>query len=109
MKTLVITTILLFAAVASFGQTFGEGSVVFVLPLPGPGSFRAFDFNLCCGAPGFTGYLGNGFDYDGEAGGSFNLTYKAPGACAVGCKYSGTFVTWNPEKEIDQLMLRSRK
>jgi hypothetical protein len=94
-------------AQSMLSQTFGEGSVVFALPLPGPGDFRAFDFNLCCGAPGLWGYLDSGFDYEGEAGGAFNLTLKTEGPCAAGCTFTGSFTTWNPSQRIDQYCIQA--
>ncbi len=97
---LVVAVVLL--SRGAFAHQFGEGSVVFVLSLPGPGNFRAFDFSLCCGAPVGLKFLGNGFGYDGAVGGVFNLAYTAEGICADGCKFSGNFQTFDPAERIDQ-------
>ncbi|HXC00771.1 MAG TPA: hypothetical protein VNU74_10240 [Terriglobales bacterium] len=98
--TLAVAIILL--SIEAFATPFGQGSVVFVLALPGPGNFRAFDFNLCCGGPAGLGFLGNGFDYEGAVGGVFNLAYTADGICANGCTFTGNFQTFDPPQHVDQ-------
>jgi hypothetical protein len=86
------------------GQSFGDGSTVYVLELPGPGSFRDLEFSLCCGAPGYKGYLGNGFDYVGDDNGKFVLSFtEAASPCADGCKFEGNFIIFNPPSIIDQV------
>jgi hypothetical protein len=101
-KICTLVAAVLFLSIGAFAVPFGEGSVVFVISLPGPGNFRAFDFNLCCGAPVGLGFLGNGFDYDGAVGGVFNLSYTGDGICADGCTYNGNFQTFAPPQRIDQ-------
>ena len=97
---LVVAVILL--SIGAFAASFGQGSVVFVLYLPGPGNFRAFDFNLCCGAPEGLGFLDNGFDYEGAVGGVFNLAYTTDGIRADGCTFKGNFQTFDAPLHIDQ-------
>ena len=76
-KICALVAAVLFLSIGAFAVPFGEGSVVFVISLPGPGNFRAFDFNLCCGAPVGLGFVGNGFDYKRHGWRSFQpLLYR---------------------------------
>ena len=114
-KCLAILPLLLLAVVCSFaappqvysspmgGGPFGEGSIVFAIALPGPAPFKAYEFALCCGAPGSQGFLGNGFSYVGMPGGTFQSYYKSPtpGPCAQGCQFTGKFTVFYPNQSTD--------
>jgi hypothetical protein len=101
-KICILVAAVLLLSIGAFAGPFGQGSVLDVLFLPGPGNFRAFDFSLCCGAPVGLGFLGNGFDYEGAVGGVFNLAYTGEGTCAKGCTFNGNFQTFDPPQHIDQ-------
>jgi hypothetical protein len=93
MKTLLA---ILALSLACWGQTFSEGSVVGFQPLANHNGTFTYDFELCCGIPGGSGFLGNGFDIED---GTLRLFYKRPGAVS-GYTVTGTISDWYAPQRI---------
>ena len=102
-KMLILVCMFAIAAPAH-AQNIGEGSVVFAVNLPGPGTERVYEFSICCGAPGAPQWLGNGFGYQGYVGGTFGMSFlsKRGGPCSTGagCNFSGTWTKYT-EQPVD--------